>query len=193
MGTELLLVRHGQSSWNAERRWTGQADPGLSPEGEAQAEAAARSELADLGLRAVSSSPLRRASRTAELIAGKLGLPLLPPIPDLRERHAGEWTGLTSTEIDRHYPGMLEAWRAGDTLELPGGEPWAAFADRVIAGVAEAARRAAAGPLLIVAHAGVLRAIGEHLGEAPDGWPNLGGRWLRVSGDTLFAERRHPG
>ncbi|MBA2326593.1 MAG: histidine phosphatase family protein, partial [Actinobacteria bacterium] len=75
MATRLFLVRHGESTWNADGRWQGQADPPLSALGEEQAcDAAAR--LAAGGFSRVVASDLQRARRTAEILAEALGLPV---------------------------------------------------------------------------------------------------------------------
>lgn len=104
--TRVLLVRHGQSEWNADGRWQGQADPPLTDLGRHQAKHAAR----NLGVvDAIVASDLQRASETALIIAGELGVGPLVLEPDLRERDAGEWSGLTRVEIDRAWPGYLDA------------------------------------------------------------------------------------
>jgi probable phosphoglycerate mutase len=94
--TRLLMVRHGQSTWNADGRWQGHADAPLSVLGEAQAAAAAEA-IGDIDV--VVASDLARARRTAEIIADALGVG--PALVDarLRERDAGAWTGLTRHEI----------------------------------------------------------------------------------------------
>src|SRR3989442_14475718 len=100
----VLLVRHGQSEWNAQGRWQGQADPPLSDLGRAQARAAARS----LGsVDAVYASDLQRAAETAVIIAEQLGIGPVILDADLRERDAGDWSGLTREEIHERYPGYL--------------------------------------------------------------------------------------
>src|SRR5687767_11323336 len=97
MPTRVLLVRHGQSEWNATGRWQGQADPPLTDLGRRQA----RSAAAALGtVDAVFASDLQRASETALIIAGELGVGPVVVDPDLRERDAGEWSGLTRVEIE---------------------------------------------------------------------------------------------
>src|SRR6187551_2407785 len=101
--SRILLVRHGQSTWNADGRWQGQADPPLSELGIAQAEAAAR--VLD-GVGTIWSSDLERAHHTASILAAALGLAVVPDAR-LREREAGEWTGLTRAEIDEQYPGAI--------------------------------------------------------------------------------------
>jgi len=95
--TRVLLVRHGQSTWNADARWQGQADPPLSALGEQQAVDAARHVA---GMDALWSSDLHRARRTAELIGEHLALGVHVEAR-LRERHAGEWQGCTRDEIEK--------------------------------------------------------------------------------------------
>src|ERR687894_225034 len=102
----LLLVRHGESTWNARGRWQGWADPPLTDLGRAQAEAAGP---AAAPVDAVVSSDLQRARATAELMAVALGLdPAAVHVePDVRERDVGDFTGLTRAEIEERWPGVL--------------------------------------------------------------------------------------
>src|SRR3954471_3985163 len=102
--TRLLLVRHGQSEWNAQGRWQGQADPPLTDLGRAQARAAARSVGSVDGIFA---SELQRATETAAIIAEELGLGPVLIDEGLRERDAGAWSGLTRDEIHERFPGYL--------------------------------------------------------------------------------------
>ncbi|HEV7887678.1 MAG TPA: histidine phosphatase family protein [Acidimicrobiales bacterium] len=173
----LLLLRHGQSEWNAAGRWQGVADPPLTAHGEDQARAAA-GWLTGSGLTGVVTSDLKRARRTGELIAAELGLPLLAPEPGLRERDVGEWSGRTTDEIVRLWPGQLEAWRAGRLERPPNGESQPVMTARVMAVV----ERLAAGPddavLLVVTHGGVIHTVGEALGAAWHGNANLTGWWV---------------
>lgn len=176
MATPLLLVRHGESTWNAEGRWQGQADPPLSPAGEGQARAAAGA-LVDLDLDAVWSSDLRRAATTAVILAG----------PDrsvrlerrLRERDIGAWAGLTWRELEATHPGWADdGWRPD------GWEADAAVAARAFPALEELAamvRPGAAG--LVVSHGGLIRAVEAQLGGDPRPVPNLGGVWLDRADD----------
>ena len=147
----LLLVRHGESEWNAVRRLQGQADIGLSAKGEAQARALAAT-VEQLAPDRVITSDLRRACRTAEL----LGFPQATREPGLREVDVGDWTGLEIARIIADAPDAYRGWRAG-TFAPPGGEIWADFAARTAsatrAAIAEADR------LLVVCHGGVIRAL----------------------------------
>src|SRR5260370_19441283 len=112
LGRRLLLVRHGESTWNAEGRWQGHADPPLSAVGVAQARAAASgvSRVA-----AVWSSDLVRARQTAELCA-PAGV-VVAEDPRLRERDVGSWTGLTRAATDDRCPRWLAAGRRPDGWE----------------------------------------------------------------------------
>src|SRR5688572_19469520 len=104
--TRALLIRHGQSEWNAAGRWQGQADPRLTDLGRHQALHAAR----NLGtVDAIVASDLQRASETALIIAEALGIGPVVLDPGLRERDAGEWSGLTRAEIERDWPGYLDS------------------------------------------------------------------------------------
>ena len=169
--TRLLLVRHGESTWNVAGRWQGQADPPLSELGERQA-VAARSAAATDAPDAVWTSDLARARRTAELLAEPHGL---TPRADarLRERDVGEWSGLTRAEIEERWPGWLAARRSPTGFE--GDEPLAA---RVLAALRDIAIAAPGATVVVVTHGGVIRAVERHLGADPEPVPNLAGRWL---------------
>jgi probable phosphoglycerate mutase len=172
----ILLVRHGQSEWNASGRWQGQADPPLSELGEEQAVSAARA----LGIvDAIYASDLVRAHHTAELVAAQLGADVAVE-PRLRERKAGEWEGRTRAEIDEGWPGYLEAGR-----RPTGYEPDDSVLDRVLAAL-DAIAATHDGDVLVVTHGGVVRVVERHLGGDAEGLiPNLGGRWLEHDGDQL--------
>ena len=111
----LILLRHGQSTWNATNQFTGWYDCDLTPQGEAEAQAGARL-LADAGLLpdVVHTSLQVRAIRTAELALAELGRSWIPVRRDwrLNERHYGDLTGLNKTETrERHGAEQLQAWR----------------------------------------------------------------------------------
>jgi probable phosphoglycerate mutase len=173
----LLCVRHGESTWNADRRWQGWADPPLSALGEEQAREAA-TRLAEIEFVAVFSSDLVRARRTAELLAAGREV-VVEPL--LRERDVGDWSGLTTVEIDARFPGQVEAWRSGRIPSPPGGEDNGEFTARVVAGVEHVAAQVAdRGPALVVVHGGVVRALERAAAEDALTLPNLGGRWFDV-------------
>jgi 2,3-bisphosphoglycerate-dependent phosphoglycerate mutase len=97
--TTLLLVRHGETDWNADGRLQGHTDRPLSAFGRRQARQLAE-ELADESLEAIYASDLARARETAEIVGERLGLPVVLE-PDLREKDWGTWEGLTPVERDR--------------------------------------------------------------------------------------------
>jgi probable phosphoglycerate mutase len=180
--TRILLIRHGQSTWNASGRWQGHADPPLSPLGVAQARAAAQVIGA---VDAVVCSDLQRALVTAELIADGVGVGPIVADARLRERHAGEWTGLTRAEIDERYPGYLADGRRPD-----GWEHDPEVHERVTAVFAELHRRYEGGEILAVSHGGVIRAL-ERWCDVDEGLvPNLGGRWFDITGSKFVAGER---
>lgn len=119
----LVLWRHGQTSWNAQRRFQGHSDISLDQTGRDQARNAARY-LAAMQPAAICSSDLARATETAEYLARLTGLAVQPD-KDLRERGGGAWEGLTDAEIRAGYPADYAAWNP------PDGEPVVTVADRV--------------------------------------------------------------
>lgn len=172
----LLLLRHGQSTWNAEERWQGWADPPLSPLGQRQAEAAARWLAGEAErFERVVSSDLARARRTAEIVADGLGTGPVEVEPALRERDVGDWTGLTSDEIGLRWPEVLQAWRERRLVATPGGEPEAALVARVTAALGALAGN---GPVLVVTHGGVIRSLERATGTPACPGGNLCGRWM---------------
>lgn len=173
--SRIYVARHGESTWNAERRWTGHGDPPLSEIGRAQAREACGT-LGSHRFDAVCSSSLIRALETATIIASALGLQQLHPMREFDERFAGQMSGMTSAEIEQRWPGLLDRWRSGRPPEIPGGEPWQAFVDRVVAGLRNL--QVVPGRILLVSHMGVQRAIEDGLGRPPRWYGNLEGLWV---------------
>lgn len=113
VGATVLLARHGETDWNREHRWQGHADPPLNARGHAQAGALAK-QLAPASPRAVYSSDLGRARATAEAVAERIGVTVSLD-PRLREVDVGEWSGLTSTEVQARYPDGMRRHQQGLT------------------------------------------------------------------------------
>jgi broad specificity phosphatase PhoE len=168
--TRLLLVRHGESEWNASGRWQGWADPELTELGMRQAKVAA---MAVGAVDAIVASDLRRAATTAEIIAAEIGIGPVVVDSALRERDAGEWEGRTRTEIEEGWPGFLAS---GD--RPPGYEDDASVLARVLPALL--ALEAAGDAALVVTHGGVIGAIDRELGQTHNRTPNLGGRVVEV-------------
>jgi len=131
VATSLYLLRHGETPLSIERRFSGLGDPELTPNGIAQAEAAA-AKLAGkpYGIEVILSSPLKRARTTAEIIAARAGLEVVVE-EGLREADFGAWEGYTFTEIQRRWPDELAAWLADPSAAPPGGESFGVAARRV--------------------------------------------------------------
>jgi probable phosphoglycerate mutase len=175
----LLLLRHGQSTWNADGRWQGQADPPLSALGEEQAREAAGRLVAGDFSRLVSSH-LQRARRTAEILAEPLGL-AVEIDPELREIDVGEWQGLTRDEIRARAPGALADWSEGRSESTPGGELRADLTERARVSLLRAAAEASPGDrVLLVSHGALIRNLDRLLGLQPQSIDNLSGRWYEV-------------
>ncbi len=148
----LLLVRHGQSEWNAGRVLQGQADVPLSALGREQAAALAVTVAALAPDRAVTSD-LLRASATAAI----LGHPDARPERALREIDVGVWQGRAIPDLVAENPIDYAGWRAG-THRPEGGEDWSTFAARVQQAIRQEAMSGGARTLLVVCHGGVIRA-----------------------------------
>lgn len=172
--SRIYVARHGQSTWNAERRWTGHGDPPLSEVGRAQAREACET-LAAHRFDAVCSSTLARALDTATIIASALGLKQLEAMSEFNERFAGQMRGMTSAEIEERWPGLLERWRSGSPPDVPGAEPWQEFVDRVLVGLRRL--QLLPGRILLISHMGVQRAIEHAYGRPPHWYGNLEGLW----------------
>ncbi|MEU8206927.1 bifunctional RNase H/acid phosphatase [Streptosporangium sp. NPDC049046] len=129
--TSLYLLRHGETPLSIERRFSGLGDPELTPNGVAQAEAAAV-KLAGkpYDIQVIVSSPLKRARATAEIVAARTGLEVVVE-EGLREADFGAWEGYTFTEIQRRWPDELAAWLADPSAAPPGGESFGVAARRV--------------------------------------------------------------
>lgn len=163
-----MLWRHGQTIWNAEGRFQGQSDIPLDQTGQEQAERAARL-LAALRPDMIVSSDLRRATETAEPLSRLTGLPVSLD-KDLRERHGGEWEGLTDREIRERYPAEHAAWSP------PGGESGPLIAARVAGALERVAETLPGGGLAVVVSHGAAIRLGMacFLGFPEELWGALG-------------------
>jgi broad specificity phosphatase PhoE len=167
--TTLLLVRHGETDWNAERRWQGHTDVPLNARGREQAHALAE-ELASQPPDAIYTSDLSRARETAEIVGGMLGLPVVAD-PDLREIDVGSREGLTAAQVgDRPWDG----------------EPHEAHAARVLRAVERIAEHHPGSRVLVVAHGGCLRRIQEHIDVEVDDWFDNCVLWALAHEGGLF-------
>lgn len=189
----ILLVRHGETDWNAAGRWQGHTDVPLNPTGRAQALAIAARLRAE-GVRAIATSDLCRARGTAEIVGEALGLEVALVDVGLRERAYGEWEGLTRGECEARYPEEWARHIADPRNPPPGGESTDALLSRVIPAVHRAAERLDS-PALLVTHGGVMRAfLAAALGANPGSGPSAprfvpnGGVWrVRLAAGRVVA------
>ncbi|HUI50051.1 MAG TPA: histidine phosphatase family protein [Acidimicrobiia bacterium] len=182
----VLLIRHGETQWNVEHRWQGWLDVPLNLNGEAQAAARARTLAHEsFAPRAIYTSDLQRAGRTAEIIAAHVEAPVISDA-GFRERHGGEWQGLTGAEIDERWPGMRAAWRRGELSAPPGGENDTDVLARFDAALTVALDHVGDGVVGIVTHHGMARLVATRAGvDVRTIIPNLGGFWFDVVDGAL--------
>lgn len=172
--SQLILIRHGETLWNTERRMQGQLDSPLTERGEWQArQLGAR--LKTLTFTSLYSSDLPRAHRTAQSIAEATGHPIVTD-QRLRERHFGVFEGLTQNEMEARAPEAFQRFMSRDPqYAVPGGESPAAFFARCCAALEELAARHADETIAVVTHGLVLDCA-----------------WRVATGLTLEAQRPVP-
>jgi len=160
--TCILLVRHGETDWNAAGRIQGHSDTPLNAAGRQQARRAAQ-RLAPEPVRALYSSDLARAFETAMIIGEPLGLTVVTS-PRLRERQYGAWEGLTAAEIQARYPEQFTMWRARSTdFAPPQGETIRQLLTRALAELQTIARRHLNEMVVVVTHGGFCYVLINHI------------------------------
>lgn len=207
MSSRLLIIRHGQTDWNAAGKFQGQTDVLLNAIGQEQAEAVAR-RICRLVLRdpadqstgaaspheiaAIYASDLQRAWKTAKTIHAAMPdrdrVPLVAE-PRLREMSFGDWEGLTYSEIRRRFPTELSRWEADlEHTPPPNGEAFQTFAARVEGAYAHILEAHPSQTVVLVAHGGPLQTlIAQAVGLSPDCF------WkLHLSNASLSEVRIYP-
>jgi broad specificity phosphatase PhoE len=155
----LLLVRHGETIWNQENRWQGQADVPLSESGLVQAQRLAQRLLSEgRQVHALYSSDLIRAFRTAEILGAALGTPPLSE-EGWREMNSGCWSGLPTAEVVARHADEWERVRASEDLPRGGGETFAQFQSRLVQATERLLTRHISQQIMIVSHGGAVRAF----------------------------------
>jgi len=172
--TELVLIRHGETDWNREGRYSGQTDIPLNEEGQRQARKLAEA-LQGTPFQAIYTSDLQRAQQTARYIAEATGAPLYSDAR-LREINQGEWEGMHFEEIRKRF---LETWerRRRDPLSVapPGGETIGEVRARVLEALQDILERHPNGRVAIVSHGLALALILIHARGQPleTVWDNI--------------------
>lgn len=138
--TIIVLIRHGETDWNIEGRYQGQADPPLNSRGVLQAQHLAI-ELRNSGLQVLYTSPLQRAKQTAQILSDELGIPVMDE-PRLMEIHQGDWQTRLRSEIETLYPEIFKKWETNPwQVTPPGGEHLSEVQTRVTAAIDDILRR----------------------------------------------------
>ncbi|SMH38732.1 probable phosphoglycerate mutase [Rathayibacter oskolensis] len=150
--TQLTLVRHGQTDWNAARRIQGASDIPLNEIGRSQARAAARL-LREREWDAVVASPLGRAYETGAIIARGLGLDEPLVVPGLAERAYGEAEGMTAADLRELFPGGIEG------QGVPGCETRAQVVERATAALLEVSDRFPGARVIVATHGAVIGSL----------------------------------
>lgn len=160
--TEVLLVRHGESTWNEIGRYQGRIDTELSALGNRQA-AATGQFLKSTPLDAIYASPLRRALVTAMYIANEQGKDVAIE-ETLTEIDHGRWNGLMRDEVEKQFGPLLEVWQTEPSrAQMPGGESIGDVSARALEGLAAIVARHPGQRVLIATHDAVLRVIVCHV------------------------------
>jgi broad specificity phosphatase PhoE len=184
----LLLIRHGESTWNREHRIQGQLDPPLSDRGRHQASLLAR-RLSARRPEAIYSSDLKRAMETAAPIEKATGL-AAQPMAELREVFLGEWEGLHNEELVERYPDAWAKWTVEPSWDLvPGGEAGDEFEARVVSAVDAVVKRHPHGEAILVTHGGVIQVALHHV----VGRPSRGLFPFRISNASITVIEKREG
>ena len=117
----IILIRHGETDWNIEGRYQGQADPPLNTQGLLQAQELVH-KLENVGIQVLYTSPLQRTKQTADILASNLMVPVIDE-PRLMEIHQGDWQTRLRSEIESLYPQLFSNWESNPwEVSPPGGE-----------------------------------------------------------------------
>jgi alpha-ribazole phosphatase/probable phosphoglycerate mutase len=152
---QLMLIRHGVTDWNEQRKYIGSTDLGLSPKGKEQAKATS-GRLQNESVDAIFSSKTKRALETAQIIAQNHPLEI-NALSSLNEVDFGKWEGMTFNEIEKKWPSFLPRWLKNEEGLPPEGESMGLFRKRVESGVEKILARNIEGNIIVVAHAGTIK------------------------------------
>jgi len=172
MAATLYLIRHGETEGDGVKRYKGTIDVPISERGIRQMEGSARfvkDTLESIGtkMKSVYCSTLQRAIRSAEIVAGPLGLEPIE-VPELRERDFGLWEGMSFDEILEEHPDEFKAWAKNPLHFSPvGGESTLEVRDRVMGKVKELLTKHSDDSIAVVAHGGVNRVVLCHFMGVP--------------------------
>lgn len=156
--TKLVLVRHGQTLWNIDRKYQGHSDIALSSNGKKQAYCL-RERFRHERLAAIYTSDLSRALETGQIV-GEFHTCKINSLSELREINFGKWEGLTHEEIQAQYGELEKQWRfQTENFQIPGGESFQDLKKRVCRQVLTLVKKHRGETFMIVAHGGTIRTI----------------------------------
>jgi probable phosphoglycerate mutase len=192
--TDFIVIRHGETAWNAQGRIQGHLDSPLNEEGLAQALMVGE-RMAHERFDALYSSDLGRALQTVQPIADRTSHAIVRN-PRLRERHLGVFQGLTSAECERTHPADYRRFHSRDPEHVvPGGESIRQVFERVSGEFADLARKHAGASVVVVTHGGILDALYRFARQVPLHQPrdfpiyNASLNWVRCAGGAWSVER----
>lgn len=154
---DLIMVRHGVTKWNEDKRYIGSTDLGLTDRGLAQAKAAS-GYLAKESIPKIYTSEFKRARQTANIIAEPHNAEVFV-LPDLNEIDFGKWEGLTFEQIEDGWPDFVSRWLANEEGYPPDGESIIGFYERAKSAIEQVINKESEGTIVIVAHAGTIKLI----------------------------------
>jgi len=156
--TKVIFIRHGQTSWNKDKKYQGHSDISLNENGLRQAELVGK-RLAEEKINAIYSSDLQRACQTAEMIAQHHALPIIRK-QELREINFGMWEGLTYQEIMETWPEILRTMYSQPSETCPPqGESFNKVRQRVIRALQQCIAKHQNETIVVVSHGGTMRVI----------------------------------
>ena len=153
----MLLLRHGQTAMSVQKRYAGVSDVPLTDTGIRQAAAAAK-RLAGAGIDVIVTSPLQRATRTAQEVAAVTGVPVMTD-EGFRETDFGAWEGLTFAEVRERWPAEVTSWLADPAVAPPGGESFAEVSERVSAALHRVLAERDRQTVLVVSHVTPIKSL----------------------------------
>jgi alpha-ribazole phosphatase/probable phosphoglycerate mutase len=159
---KIILLRHGQTEWNALQKYQGHIDIGLNDIGREQAEKLALYLRENENIEAIYCSDLSRSRETAEIIGRELQLPVQAD-ERLREIGFGNWEGMTYEEVSQTYPEEYAKWFNNNlTIKVPGGESIDDLLARSLPALGDLAKKHE-GTVLVVSHGGLIKTILNHI------------------------------
>jgi len=170
MVTKLILIRHGETLWNAQKRYCGSTDIGLSAKGRKQARSL-RKRLSGMDIHKIYASGRKRAVQTAEIVFKGAKI---DNMPDLKEMHFGIFEGLTYREIMKKYPKIYSAWLEKPLcVTIPESESLASFRKRVTRALKKIISVNKNKTIAVVCHGGAISAFITAVSKTNDFWKNI--------------------